>query len=234
MTDIAIRPAYSDAVDYGYRVEDGAFELASQLNTRSIFDAVQLPGVEIPATALNTTGDASDLYDSGVEWLEQNGYLENNDLVVIGHGQADEGFGESQRATVNGKQAKGGICYADGLISPRLVEIFTIHEFGHIPFGAGHDHGAVKTNSYGLVTEVTPMAAGYTIDSSGLCDTQDCGGGWPFTCGGDTPPSDFCDKGVPEYENETANGFETCPIHTTTLSECTMEKINDGSYNSPR
>lgn len=233
MTDIAVRPAYISSIEYEDEIEDGAFNFVEQVNNRTSRDAVQLPGVAVPSYALDR-GSEQALFESAVEWLEDNGYVKNRDLVIFGHGTVEFGFGSSFRIYVNGKQVCGGVCYADYFASSLLAEVFAMHELAHTPFGAEHYDGSVETNSNNEITSVSPMAAAYTKANNGNCDTEVCGSLSSLACGGDSPPPSFCDNGVDEYDNGTADGFENCPIHTTTLSECTISKINSSNYTSPR
>lgn len=234
MPDIAIRAAYSDSISYGHKVEDGVQSLVDQINNRTSTTATSLSSVAVPNGELDR-GTTQALYDSAVEWLEQNGYIVDKDLVIFGHGHADFGFGKSHDTYVNGKHVQGGISYADYLASPLLAEIFAIHELGHGgPFGLGHDSGHVETNYNDEVTTVTPMAAAYVEDASGICDTEACGSG-PLACGGGKQVNgDFCGEEYPIYENGTASGFADCPIHTTTISDCYVSAVESVSYNSPR
>jgi len=231
MTDVAVRAAYSSSIDYGNKVEDGAFSFVTQLNNRTKFNAVQLPSVEVPSYTLER-GSSEQLFKSAVQWLSDNGYIEDNDLVIFGHGTADFGFGDSHRVYVDGNKVNGGISYADFLASPLLAEIFAIHELAHGPFEVTHDDGNVQTNSNDYITTVTPMAAAYT-KANGNCDTEVCGSG-PAACGSDDPPASFCDQNGDRYYNGTADGFASCPIHTTSLSECAIDEIDNTSYSSPR
>ena len=122
-----------------------------------------------------------------MRWLDDHRTLTAEENVLIAHGVAQWGYGQSDvYETHGGERTRGALVYAGTLLVGRWeVRGMTWHEAAHA-YGADHVDGDFRVNGDDRYTGLTPMCWSYLLEpNDGWFWTQEASTTWEG--GGETP-----------------------------------------------